>query len=590
VRFIEETGGRSKVFDFAGLPVSEPLRQWLAACFARQITTRSTVKRLATARSLVSMAHIFATVLAEHSVPVEHPQDIGAEHFVAFRHRHEHLKLRSLGSYVETLRWLLHGDEQLSPDARAGLDKIRVRGAHHGAQATADREYTDPEWQQIMTAVRHDVRVARDRIRTGQGLLARFRADDLDESSAEDNTLAGLLDVFDHTGDLPRYPSGGPAHTALKCGGLVGIARMLCLSPHELAAFALLLTGLTGQNFGSVVTWPAAHFRPDGGLSEQGLALVESCKPRRGPEREHMVIALEDVLTGEDRERRLFRSPLRVYRLLLELGDTARRLGGLETLFAGRISKTGVHARTPWIGSLTSTHVQRWAHEHGFPTATTAVPGGKPVVEVRRLRLTAIERRRRPVAHTATTMRDAYLMPSPTVREESRMVVSAALDSEVSKARAHCEVPVFTSTFMELAHRDPQAAAEKAGMASDELTRLVTGAGDTPLTSCRDHTASPYDPPGSPCSASFLACLDCVNARALPHQLPVQLAAIDALQALRPHLSPALWSRRYAPRLQQLREITGGFQPGEIEQARNAITAEHHRQVTDLLEGRWDLR
>jgi hypothetical protein len=213
-----------------------------------------------------------------------------------------------------------------------------------------------------------------------------------------------------------------------------------------------------------------------------------------------------------------------------------------------------------------------------------------PSISVRRIRATAIEHRRRPVAHSAQTMRDSYLMPNTSVQEQSRQVVVAALDAEVDKARSHHGVAVFSSTFVRLIHQDPAAAARAADLSPEQVVGLTTGAQDTAVASCIDHTTSPYDPPGQPCSASFLACLDCPNARALPHQLPVQLAAIDALHAMRPHLDPRLWSARYAPRLAQLHDITAAFHPAELADARAAITTEHHRRVSELLEGRWDLR
>ncbi|ABL79467.1 conserved hypothetical protein (plasmid) [Nocardioides sp. JS614] len=586
VLFLDETSGRSTLFEFTDLPVAEPIRRWLAERVAGQFTTRSTVKRLPTARSLVDTARHFAVVLSEHPVTVRRPEDVVAEHLLAFRRRYEHLKPRTVSGYVENLRRLLRDDERLSPDARAGLAAIRVRAMSR--RDITKRGYTEVEWQEILTAVRHDVRAARDRIHASWRLLVRYRAGELPTGS-EDVTLGRLLDGFERTGQLPRKVDTNGTPDVHRCGGLVKVAGMLCLSPDELAAFALLLVSLTGQNYGTIAAWPAAHFRPDGGLTDEGLALVESCKPRRGPDREHMVIALEDLITGGDREHRWSRSPLRVYRMLLDLGDTARRLSNSRGLFTGRIAKRTVHTPSPWITALTSQHVQRWAAARGFPTATFAVPGGKPVVSVRRLRLTAIERRRRPVAHTAATMRDTYLMPHPAVQAESHAVVAATLDSEVSKARDHARVPVFTQNFVDLARSDPQAAAQQAGMSTKQLAGLLDGSKDTVLASCQDHRASPYDPPGAACSASFLACLDCANARALPHQLPIQLAAIDALEQLRPHLPPALWARRYAPRLDQLRDITAGFQPAEIDHARAGISDGHRQRVSDLLEGRWDL-
>ena len=61
-----------------------------------------------------------------------------------------------------------------------------------------------------MAAVRGDVRRARDRIRAGRALLARYRARQLPGGSTQAR-LGELLDVFDRTGDVPRRPSGDPA-------------------------------------------------------------------------------------------------------------------------------------------------------------------------------------------------------------------------------------------------------------------------------------------------------------------------------------------------------------------------------------------
>ncbi|WP_217491788.1 hypothetical protein [Tsukamurella pseudospumae] len=568
--------------------MAEPIRRWLAERVADQFSTRSTVKRLSTARGLVHTAKRFAVVIAEHPTPARTPQDVGPEHVLAYRERYQHLKPRTVATYVESLRQLLDGDEQLTTHTRDTLAAVRVRqGSHRNVSKTG---YTDDQWQQILTAARHDIRLARTRIENAQQLVARYRSGQVPAGS-DDAALGSLLDGFDRTGQLPRTKSGYATPVVNRFGGLIKVSSMLCLSPGELVAFAVLLIALTGQNFGTIAAWPAAHFRPDGGLTDRGVALVEASKPRRGPEREHMIIALEDILTSDDPERRWLRSPLRVYQLLLSLGETARRLSGSDNLFAGRIAKQIVHTPTPWITTLVSLHVQRWAAAHGFPTATTTTAArGKPVVAVRTLRLTAIERRRRPMAHTTATMNDTYLMPQRSVQVEGQAVVAAALNSEVDKAHKHARVPVFTRHFVDLAHHDPHAAATHAGMDVPVLTGLLDGSHDTILLSCRDNEDSPHSPPGSPCPVSFLTCLDCTNARALPHQLPVQLAAADALVQLRPHLQPELWAARYAPRLQQLHEITASFSRAEIDHARTAITAEHRQRVNDLLEGQWDLQ
>jgi hypothetical protein len=584
VRFVAEDGVREKVFDFSGLPVPAAVQGWLAVCLARRVGARSAVKHVTTAQTLAWTARRLARALAEHPVPVRSPGDITVDHILGFRRRHEHLD--SLGFYVASLRSLLHDDTELSEDARAALASIRVPKRTGEARET---QYTQAEWQLILTAARRDVRLARERVGAGRELLARFRRGDLAPGGPE-HGLARLLDAFDRTGDVPRGADGLPGGEVRRVGGLALVASSLCLSLHELTAFALLLVALTGHNFGTVSSLPAAHFRPDGTLSEQGLALVEAVKPRRGPEHEHMVIPLEDVLSGGDGEPRLLRSPLRVYRLLLDLGETARRHGHLVGLFAGYTPWPGRHG-TRWPAGPQAHHVTRWARAHGFPESQSAAQAsGRPMVSVRRLRRTVIERRRRPVAHTERTMRESYLMTSRSVQEDSREVVAAALEAEVGKARARQRIPVFTTGFVELARTDPAAAARAVGLDPAQVKGLLDGGGDTVLTACLDHTAGPHAPAGDPCPASFLTCLGCQNARALPHHLPAQLAAADQITAARPNTDPQWWATRLQPRLRQLQDIADAFGPDEVRRARAAVTDRHRDLVTDLLAGRWDLR
>ncbi|WP_236076417.1 hypothetical protein [Streptomyces coffeae] len=115
----------------------------------------------------------------------------------------------------------------------------------------------------------------------------------------------------------------------------------------------------------------------------------------------------------------------------------------------------------------------------------------------------------------------------------------------MAKAPAAMDIPVFTQDF--IARANPEEAAAEAGFDAETLKRLLAGEQDTVLAGCVDHLAGPETPPGMPCTASFFACLQCDNARALPHQLPVQIAARDRLLATRPNStrewpSPSPWA------------------------------------------------
>jgi len=228
-----------------------------------------------------------------------------------------------------------------------------------------------------------------------------------------------------------------------------------------MVAFGLLLTALTGENFGTVAAWPVAHHRADGGVAGIAAALVEQVKPRRGPERQHMIRPLEDLPAGsaglpaaDGEEHWLFRSPLRVYLLLLDLTELARRLSGYTSPFTAFNPNPGRFGDY-WCEGLAGYRVLRWARRRGFPAARSLIgqntaadavaqAGRLPALEVRRLRQTVIENRRRPVAHTRATMNDTYLRRSRAVAEDGRSVVADTLRSEVAKARARQSIPVFT--------------------------------------------------------------------------------------------------------------------------------------------------
>lgn len=592
VRFIEESGGRERTFDFAAVDAAPEIRRWLARVLARRAGARSGTKRASTAGNHYMILRFFAAVLSGADPRVRVPADISPAHIASFAGRYAGLK--SQGSYLTVLRSLLRDDPEISEETRAAVLEARgLRPVHDGA--AKDPSYSPGDWQLITTAMRADIRAARDRIREGRALLERFRRGAALAKS--DRAVAMLLDGFDRNGSFPRYASGDQTSEVKSAGGITALAARLCLTLREVTAFALLMTAVTGENFGTVAAWPAVSFRPDGDRpGSPAVALVEAVKPRRGPDREHMVTGLEDLPPGlaglasdDDGEARLFRSPLRLYKLLVDLTSLARRHGGFPGAFGAYVSWPGRYGGSPWSCGLKAHHVKRWAREHGFPGAGAAGPGS-PAVDVRRIRQTVIEHKRRPVAHTRATMNDQYLSLSPDIRSDSRQVVAGALLGEVAKAREHFRVPVWTPGFTDRAAEDPALASAEAGLEPEALKRLLAGEQDTPLASCADHRAGPASPPGTPCRLSFLDCLDCVNARALPHQLPVQVAAADKIAVLRPRLDPAIWQARWEPRLQQLAAITAAYTPAEREQARQAITARQQQMIDDLLEGRWDLR
>lgn len=590
VRFVTERTGSQKLFDFSSFPVPAGLQRWFARAFARRTGPRSGVKATGCADNYFATLRAFARWLAGADRPPSGPQELTAAHMTAFRLRHGATPAGA--ELVVQLRSVLRADPELPEPARKAL----LARPPRRARAVRPAAYDECEWRLITTALHADVRRARDRIRAGRRLLADYRAERLPAGSAEAR-LGSLLEVFDSTGDIPRYANGPMTVRVSRAGGVAAVTSMLCLTLQEMAAFCLLLCALTGENFSTVAAWPAVHYQPAGrtGDAPPPVVLVEQAKARRGPEREHMVVALEDVppslgdlLDGGDEGGQL-RSPLAVYRLLIELTGTSRRLGGHRLAHSAYTPKRSTSSHH-WVEGVAPGHVWSWAHSHGFPSSGDGQEPPRPSVEVRRLRQTVIERDRRPVSHTPTTMNDRYLATSPNVQAESRVVVGDALRDELGKARAQQAAQVLTSVFVAEADRDLDGAAERAGLAPALLAGLVDGDHDTVLAACTGHRAPPGGQAGQLCTASFLGCLDCPNARALPRHLPVQLLMADRLTELGAHLDPAVWRARYGPRLGQLQEILGQHTAAERAKAREATTPEQVALVDDVLAGRWDLR
>jgi hypothetical protein len=123
-----------------------------------------------------------------------------------------------------------------------------------------------------------------------------------------------------------------------------------------------------------------------------------------------------------------------------------------------------------------------------------------------------------------------------------------------------------------------------------DLSALVDGGKDTVALACTDFHRSPLGEAGGTCVASFLDCLGCPNARALPHQLPIQLGLHGRLTDLRHHIAAPEWSARYATATRQLDDIIRHYTASERDRARTAITSAHLQIIDDLIEGRWDLR
>jgi hypothetical protein len=179
-------------------------------------------------------------------------------------------------------------------------------------------------------------------------------------------------------------------------------------------------------------------------------------------------------------------------------------------------------------------------------------------ISMDRLRKTYLEQVRKPTSHTTATLA-RYLSRMEPVRNEGFQIVAEALDEQVARALARRSMTVQPDTH-------------DGGSGQDAV-----------LGTCDDFEHSPID--GKRCRQSFMACLDCSNARAFPRHLPVQLVVADRLRGLRKELPLGQWIADHAGPLAQLDDIFAEYEQAQLTAARAEITESDHQTVDLLLRG-----
>ncbi|MBO0823794.1 MAG: hypothetical protein J2P27_08045 [Actinobacteria bacterium] len=484
----------------------------------------------------------------------------------------------------------------MSPDFAA---KLNERNPRWVVKRTAS--YSRAEFQRIMSAARHDVRRAAERIRGNRALLERWRSGDIDPFEGGDAWERGeLLDFIDRHCAVPRTAGGALRAWVARLGTERQHMTALHLSSLEATAFVVLLVGLTGQNRGPIISAPAGHHRPDGYSGGTASAIVELDKPRRAARR-HMDVPLVDMPdwiacpdgSDEDEQRRdVLRSAFGVYVLLGELAEPARRHLDSPRLLAWWAPQRSGHGL---MTGIDSSHVRAWAKTRDLradpPTGTPPEQSAKsPRLELTlaRIRLTYNELHQKPVAHTVRTLANDYLARNRGNLAEYQRVVANVLDEQVAKARTLAAMRTLTSEDVAEARENPTAVAARHGMHAQTLKQLLAGELDTVMAGCIDNANSPHSPAGQPCRASFMLCLDCPCARAAPHHLPLQVLVFDELERRRQSMAPLRWAGRFALRHSQLADLLGRAGPAALEEARASATSDQRQLVARFLDRELD--
>ncbi|MFJ2745847.1 hypothetical protein ACIO3O_40020 [Streptomyces sp. NPDC087440] len=528
--------------------------------------------------------------------------EVAPEHFDGFGDHRRGKGIKVVRSELTELRQLLLRTEGISGTLSGRLaGSLPARPRNEPAHS-----YSQTELKRIVHAARATLRAADARIRGNRALLEQFRSGALDVSA--DVHLRRRVQILDHlerVGDLPRRRCRGgdlPQRWVRARGTVRDVVGWLYLMPEEVAAAAVLFGVMTGQNTEVICRMPAAHHRADGGVG-LGTAIVGLRKPRR-QNRAYMDLALSEVpdwisipeQPGELSARDALHTPFGLYVLVHDLTARARHFtGGNRLLVAYMVSGPGKVGEgrgwrpIPTNGALVSKLGRSW----NLPSDEVK-KDGRPVpmrpLSLETLRMTYVELHQKPVAHTERTAATRYLVRNRGNINAYRNVIAEALHAEVAKARTRSKIATMTAEQVAHAREDVEQAAAQMGLDPKVLARMLAGELDTVLAACTDNQNGPYTPPGEPCRASFLLCLDCECARALPRHLPVQVVVHDRLADRREQMDTLRWAQRFAGPHAQLADLLAQHDATAVEDARQSAGAAEHALAERLLNGELDLR
>ncbi|MYQ55648.1 MULTISPECIES: hypothetical protein [unclassified Streptomyces] len=609
VRFFSELDGDVIDYDFTSFAVARPLQEAFARAFDAHVGPGGQINGTGGANNAFRQLNAFVKLLIKDERPPAAPADLAPRHLKEFLLSKGDAP--TAGMMLGLLRSLLVHVEGLTPQFAAKCsewvpdrrEKIASRGS-----------YSPDEEKVILDAARKTVRAAAARIRKARELLERWRRGEITQEADPDLYEYGsILDMVERGFELPRNKwDNGTAPWIARHGTVMELMKQLHLNVQEACAITILLVRLTGENGSTIIKAPAAFHRTDGGVGPVSTVQVDLSKPRRG-RRRYMTAALSDlpswaaapkeegVLSARDELHTAFG----LYTLALELTAPARRNMGSDRLLVYWVPKAG--GRQPRQGTvvkrrhkngagfrdqLSSNAVGEWGVGLNL-IADEPDEDGRPqrlVVGAGRMRVTHAAREQKPVAHTTQTLADTYLRRDRTSLREYQKVVADVLEKEVVKARTAGRIQQLSREDVAEALQDPETVAKRFGVSTEMLRLLLARDADTVLAACTDNNNSPHSPAGEPCRASFLKCLDCPCARAMPHHLAVQTVALDMIDERRKHMTAVRWAERFALPYFQLDDLLKRAGTRAVSKARVQAGDAERELVRRLLDGELDER
>jgi len=585
VRVYPEAESGFKDFSFHSLNVAPELQSAFAEGFARATGPAGTRRTISSAQNLFSGIRIFVKSVASGPRPPGRLADLRPSHLAELRMRHT----RAGNSALIALRVALRANPDLPMPFRNAL----FTPLTNPAPSTTSASYEPAEFRAIHRAARSGVRAMVARIRAGEEELKAWRAEQ-DEDSTDSTPQRGkqsrgsMLNHIALVGDVPRSPSGRSRGQCPIRDRWILFHSLFPTLP-DIAAMVVLFQCLTGENLSTIFNLTARYSRADGSLDgETPVLITRGSKPRRGPDKAEMDLAFTAIpewIQASERkgESDDYASAFGLYMIAEKLCRRAREFASSDALLVGHSPHLiETSANGTGFRPVAPSCMRRW---EGW-----ADSGGNPrPVDGRRLRRTFLELHQRPVAQTTDTLANTYLLRDAGSLAVNQEVVQQVLEGEVERIQTATVAAVLTEHDVVQAAADNERVAQRFGITGEKLQSILEGRLDTVATACVDNENGPVTEPGQPCTASFLLCLGCPNARSEPRHIPVQALMRQQMERRREELTPDSWKQLYGTAAEQLDDLLKQ-QRADVAAAASQATDEDSILIEALLDGRLDLR
>ncbi|MGW2858251.1 hypothetical protein [Streptomyces sp. NPDC001205] len=515
-----DADGKVVRYDFARLPGAQPLKHSLAEVFAARCACSGAWASHKTSEQAWWALRQFVTWLAGQD---DAPADLEA--LTASTWKRWRLSRRSGPSGQAQLRVvasLLREHPRVPLTAREAIAERLVRAK------PVEQSFSPAEFRRLTATARRVFRAAHLRITDNARTLTAWRGGELVEGS-EPWMLGEELDHLARHGDVAAA-ADGCARTVRRRRAAAGFTNVsefrkrLFLTGHEATALAVLLTVEYGYNLSVISRLRVPTAASDGGEDGHPVWRLEIEKARRGAGRHFETRNLADF--GANSPGRLITQALEATHLARTLLDELHP--EVDRLMVWRATIQNPYRTSASFGDafgvlrvgVTPTMGKKWAEAEKLSSSP-----------FRRGRRTSnVHLRRESGQNTQDTHDSVYVLPDARIQEQAIEHIAAGVGDALASARR----AVLSARLRHEA--DP---------------------GDVPTVTadCHDIQHSQFTAPGTACTASFLLCLACTNARIHPGHHPRLAHLHRCLEALSSVLDAGRWAARWQQAYERLEDL-----------------------------------